>query len=58
MFTTILKNFQLTGVPKHSDFEPDYFLAKGNGKPAELPSEVSGLANSCVRMIPNRSSHT
>jgi hypothetical protein len=23
------------GVPKHSDFEPDYLPAKGNGKPAE-----------------------
>jgi hypothetical protein len=22
------------GVPKHSDFEPDYFLAKGNGNSA------------------------
>ena len=24
------------GVPKHSDFEPDYFLAKGNGKPSQI----------------------
>jgi len=29
------------GVPKHSDFEPDYFLAKGDGN---LP-ENGGIAS-------------
>ena len=27
------ENAEEFGVPKHSDFEQNYFLAKGNGKP-------------------------
>jgi hypothetical protein len=29
------------GVPKHSDFEPDYFLAKGNGNPPQTTGLMS-----------------
>jgi hypothetical protein len=28
-----LKNAEEVGVPKHSELEPNYYLAKGNGKP-------------------------
>jgi len=38
-FQLLADNFERRfkfGVPKHSDFEPDYFLAKGNGKPPQI----------------------
>ena len=32
------------GVPKHSDFEPDCFLAKGNGKPWQIVARTVSFA--------------
>jgi hypothetical protein len=38
---------QEVGVPKHSDFELDYFLVKRNGKPQESAASVVSLADGC-----------
>ena len=29
----------VAGVPKHSDFEPDYLLVKGNGPPPQIAAQ-------------------
>jgi len=44
------------GVPKHSDLEPDYFLARGNGKSPQIAActvrFAAGNRNEFQRVIP------
>src|SRR5688500_4172137 len=46
------------GVPRHSNFEPDYFLAKGNGKPAANCCLKSQVWSMVVRNESSRSLST
>ena len=40
------------GVPKHSELEPDYFLAKGNGKPPQTAASPLRFADGNAKLIP------